>query len=341
LFPIITVIGKPQHLVLPEKNTKYNVSLQTTASKGSLPAAVDPEHLIDVYLQRFDRPETVRSYRSDLVDFFGTDEVNLERATEISFVHINQHIASLESLGRKATTIRRRIAALRGFFDWLHALGAIEKNPAHKQLVRRVQSVGNKDRPIFYLTSKQAADLVTATAAAGEAAVRNRALILTMLHCVLRRSEAAAMDVSHIRPIGHYWVLDLPTTKGGADQYVKMPSHLVDEIDGHREHYGINSGPLWRSLAYRNKGGRLSTRSIYNIVSDTALAAGLSEVGAHTLRHTGCTLAIDAGASLQQVQMHARHKNIETTMVYIHQRDRLRDSAADFIHINSDPDRND
>jgi integrase len=68
--------------------------------------------------------------------------------------------------------------------------------------------------------------------------------------------------------------------------------------------------------------------------------AGLPEIGAHTLRHTGCTLAIESGASIQQVQTHARHKNIETTMVYVHQRDRLGNSAADFINID-DPDESD
>ena len=41
---------------------------------------------------------------------------------------------------------------------------------------------------------------------------------------------------------------------------------------------------------------------------------------------------IDSARILQQVQSHARHKQVATTMVYIHQRDRLKDSAADYIH---------
>jgi len=303
---------------------------------SALPSSIPPDRLIDVYLQRFESPETVRSYRSDLVDFFGTDQVDHELVQGVNFVNVNQYIASLEALGRKASTIRRRVASLRGFFDWLHALGAIDKNPAQKQLLRRVKAVSSKDRPVFYLTADQAASLIDATADAGPAAVRNRALILTMLHCVLRRSEVAAMDVEHIRPIGHYWVLDLPKSKGGADQYVKMPAHLVEEVEKHLSHYDIKSGSIWRSVSNRNKHGRLSSESVYQIVKRTAIAAGLPEIGAHTLRHTGCTLAIEAGASLQQVQTHARHKNIETTMVYIHQRDRLRDSAADFIHVKTD-----
>jgi site-specific recombinase XerD len=227
------------------------------------------------------------------------------------------------------------VAALRGFFDWLLALGALEHNPAHKQLIRRVRTVRQKDKTVVYLTSGQAGQLVGATQEAGKAAARNKALILTLLHCVLRRAEAAAMDAEHIRPLGHYWILDLPYTKGGADQYVKMPAHVVEEIEQMKRHYGIDSGPLWQSLSNNNNGGRLSTQSIYDILKRTARDAGLSDqISAHSLRHTGCTLALEAGATLQQVQTHARHKNIETTMVYLHQRDKLRDSAADFIHID-------
>ena len=293
------------------------------------------ERLLETYLLKFDRQATRRAYRSDLVDFFGTEDITLEMVLDISFVHVNQYIASLEAGGAKATTIRRRVAAIRGFFDWLEALGAIEKNPAHRQLIRKVKSVRNKDRVLVVLTTEQANQLLHTAA---ETNLRNHAMMATMLHCVLRRSEVASMDVEHVRLIGKYWILDLPTTKGGADQYVKIPEHVVELIEEHKGHYGIATGPLWRSHARRNPGGRLTPTSIYRIVRDTAVKAGLPDIGAHTLRHTGCTLAIDNGASLQQVQTHARHKQIETTMVYVHQRDRLRDSAADFIRID-DQDR--
>ncbi|MFV1980699.1 MAG: tyrosine-type recombinase/integrase, partial [Rhodothermia bacterium] len=100
--------------------------------------------------------------------------------------------------------------------------------------------------------------------------------------------------------------------------------------------YGISSGPLWRSLSRNDsRGRRLTPGSVYRIVKRTAEHAALAEeIGAHTLRHTGCTLAIESGATIQQVQTHARHKNIETTMTYVHQRDKLRDSAADKIDLS-------
>lgn len=290
--------------------------------------------LIDLYLKKFDRVQTMRAYRSDLIDFFTTDDVTLDIVRQVSFVHVNQYIASLQNDGYKASTLKRRVAALRGFFDWLVALGVLEQNPAHRQLIRRIRGSSQKDRGVLFLSAEQAERLLDASQNAGKASVRNYSLLKVLLYCVLRRSEAASMDVNHIRPLGHYWVLDLPSTKGGADQYVKIPAHVVEQIEVMKAHYGFSDGPLWRSLSNNRKNQRLSPHSIYRIVKQAAIAAGLdNEIGAHTLRHTGCTLALEAGATLQQVQTHARHKNIETTMIYIHQRDKLRDSAADFIHL--------
>ena len=298
-----------------------------------LTGAAASRDLLALYLQRFDRPHTRKAYRNDLVHFFGQAPVTYEMARSITFVDLNAYLTSLENDQYKASTIKRKLAAIRGFFDWLLALGALEHNPAHRQLLRRVRSTSQRDRPIISLTKEQAQALIHAAERRSKTGPRDRALVITLLHCVLRRSEAAAMDVEHIKPLGKYWILELPFTKGGADQYIKMPNHVYEEIEHMKDHYNISSGPLWRSLSNNNYGGRLSTHSIYTIIRDTARLAGLPDIGAHTLRHTGCTLAIEAGASLQQVQSHARHKNIETTMIYIHQSDRLRNSAADFIDL--------
>lgn len=328
------------HQMKSKRSTDVSLSERTPAivrAAGPIvPGLDDPSvNLLPAFLHRFDRPQTRRAYRSDLVQFFGTDHVPADLARAVTFLHVNEHIAQLETRGAKATTIKRRLAAVRGFFDWLEALDLVQKNPAHKQLVRRVRGVSRRDQNIIFLTADQAQSLVHATDLAGEASQRNRALILTLLHCVLRRSEAAAMDVEHIRPVGKHWVLELPNTKGGSDQYVKVPEHVVEEIEATKEAYGFASGPVWRSLSRNaSNGNRLSPSAIYEIVRKTAANAALPvDIGAHTLRHTGCTLAIEAGASLQQVKDHARHKNVETTMVYIHQRDRLRDSAADYIEL--------
>ena len=322
--------SEPQQKSVESEATTLQRSYETRLSRRLEPE----ENLLPIYLQRYDREQTRRAYRNDLKQFFGTEHVDLALAREATFLHVNRHLEELEERGLKASTQQRRLAAIRGFFEWLEALELVERNPADRQLTRRVRKSGGQDRTLTVLTRAQARALLNATADAGEAALRDRTLIEVLLHCVLRRSEAAAMDAEHIRPLGHYWVLDLPRAKGGSDQYVKIPASVVESVEDMKETYGITSGPLWRSFSNRNRGERISANAIYEIVRRTAQRAGLPEIGAHALRHTGCTLAIESGASLQQVKTHARHKNLETTMIYLHQRDKLRDSAADHINID-------
>jgi site-specific recombinase XerD len=325
----------------PEATDSDNASTGPTliVSSNAAPSLDGRANLLKVdllprFLERFERAHTRRSYRTDLEQFFEAGSVNVSQARDVTFMDVNRHIRELEQSNRKPSTIQRRISAIRGFFDWLLALEAVERNPADKNLIRRVRTVRRQDQTITFLTRDQARQLLRATDEAGEASQRDRALILTLLHCVLRRSEAASMDLGHIRPLGHYWVLDLPDAKGGTDQYVKVPAHVVEAIHNMADVYGITSGALWRSFSNRNRGDRLTPDAIYKMVKRTAQRAGLPEIGAHVLRHTGCTLAIESGATVEQVKTHARHKDIDTTMNYIHQRDKLRDSAADRIHID-------
>ncbi|MEL6445896.1 MAG: tyrosine-type recombinase/integrase [Bacteroidota bacterium] len=302
---------------------------------GQLPSGSGTDDLLQLYLLRFDRVQTRRAYRNDMVAFFGTETISLDLARAVSFVDVNEHLRRGELAGLRPATLRRRTATLRGFFAWLVALGALDRNPADRHLVRKVRGGHYSDNALTVLTREQATRLINCVDLSTATGRRDRTLMLTMLHCVLRRSEAAAMRIEHIRQVGPYWVLDLPQTKGGADQYVKVPDYVVEEITIHTEEYMIKSGPLWKSFSNNSYGRALSDRSIYSIVKKHAGRSGLAAtVGTHTLRHTGCTLAIEQGASLQQVQAHARHKRIETTMVYIHQRDKLRDSAADHIRLD-------
>lgn len=50
-------------------------------------------------------------------------------------------------------------------------------------------------------------------------------------------------------------------------------------------------------------------------------------ITAHSLRHTAVTLALLAGATVQEAQAMARHSSINTTMIYAHNIDRLETPA--------------
>ena len=295
-----------------------------------------------MFMLRFDREHTRRSYRNDLTCFFEAECVTLPMARAISFVEVNEYLARLERDGYAPSTIQRRLAALRSFFGWLQALALIPTNPADRHVVRRIRRVKSTERTVTVLTAEQARALVDAPDLNRPGGVRDQALLLTMLHLVLRRSEVAAMNVEHLRRLSGYWLLEIPAAKGGTEQAVKVPGEVAEVLHEAWREYGITSGAAWRRIRKNGSvGTRLSERSIYTVVTkavETANAslvhsplAGVTGIGAHTLRHTGCTLAIEGGATPQQVQAHARHKKLETTMVYVHQRDRLADNASDYI----------
>ena len=87
------------------------------------------------------------------------------------------------------------------------------------------------------------------------------------------------------------------------------------------------SGPLLATAA----GGRLRQGHLWELVRRLARTAGIGaweQLSPHCLRHSAITFALDAGASLRDVQDYAGHKDPRTTRRYDHSRDSLDRNAA-------------
>ena len=91
------------------------------------------------------------------------------------------------------------------------------------------------------------------------------------------------------------------------------------------------NAPLFAGIGNRNKGGRLTTDTISRIVKKAFKANGMNSkrLTAHSLRHSAATAMLLSGMELTQVQQVLRHKNINTTLVYSHHLDRLKNYAED------------
>lgn len=85
--------------------------------------------------------------------------------------------------------------------------------------------------------------------------------------------------------------------------------------------------PLFVNYRGRGDNRRLTPRSIQQMISHTAMLAGISKkVTPHTLRHTYATDLLSHGADLRSVQELLGHKNVATTQIYTHVTNkRLRD----------------
>lgn len=290
-------------------------------------------NLLPLWLTRFASEHTRRAYRTDLEQFYGTDYVALDSVRRTTHLHVDAHLELLQREGRPLTSVKRRLTALRSFFRWCVAKKYLAEDPSDPNLIRKLPAIRPEDRTVIFLSRTEARRLIDAAGAHPVTGARDRALIVALVFLALRRSEAAAMDTEHFHAVGGYTVLELPHTKGGRFGEVKVPSIVLREIQAYDDLSGP-SRPLWRSFSNRNRGERLTPNMIYRIVRRLSQEAGLAHrIGAHALRHTACTLAIEGGAAVQQVQQHARHRSINTTIQYVHARDRLENNAVDYIKV--------
>ena len=67
--------------------------------------------------------------------------------------------------------------------------------------------------------------------------------------------------------------------------------------------------------------------AIYKLVREYSATLGF-EIGAHSLRATAATNALDHGADIAKVQEWLGHANIATTRVYDHRKTRPEDSPT-------------
>ena len=119
------------------------------------------------------------------------------------------------------------------------------------------------------------------------------------------------------------------------DEYVKLTYETLKAINdylGTRKDVKPND-PLFISFSDRSNGSRLKTRSIRDIVKRIFRNVGLNSdrLTTHSLRHSAITFSLLGGATIQEAQQLARHTNINTTMIYAHNLNRLENKAEESI----------
>ena len=229
----------------------------------------------------------------------------------------------------EASTISAYLSSVRSFYSWLEASG-LYSNVANG-IKGAKKPVGFRKDP---LTVDQVKAVLSGIDRGTLEGLRDYALVNLLIHTGLRTIEVQRADTSDIRQVGGKLVLFVQG-KGHdeKDAFVILTPSVYKSIMDYLEarHVKVSSdSPLFASISNRNVQGRLTTRSMSRIVKEALMRAGINSdrITAHSMRHTAVTLALIGGASIQEAQSMARHTNINTTMIYAHNLDRL-DSPAE------------
>lgn len=258
---------------------------------------------------------TLRAYGSDLRAFSAWLAAMPRELTAVTRLLLRRYLVELEQNGLVAASVQRKLASLRGLFDWLQRTDRIAKNPA--KLLKGPRTGRRVPR---FLTTAEVDALLSQPFDDSPQGHRDRAILEVLYSTGCRVSECAGMRLR-----------DVDLDEGAARVLGKGGKHRIALLGGParaaitawlpartqllRDARRTDPGTLWL-----NRTGRpLSARWVFQTVVDRARTAGLAApLTPHGLRHSFATHLLDRGADLRTVQELLGHARLVTTEVYTH-----------------------
>lgn len=263
------------------------------------------------------RPTTASAYTRHIRQFFGyMDRHEIAQPTRADVIAYRDE---LKASGHKPATVTAYVVALRQFFKWTGTEGYYPDICVNVKGEKIDTGIHKRDP----LTSRQIKAVLSGIDRSTASGARDYAIIATMTTGGLRTIEVIRADVGDLRALADDTVLYIHG-KGRDEKadYIKIVPEVEAAIRDYLRHRGATPGtePLFTSESHKNAGGRLTTRSVSRLVKERFRAAGLDSerLTAHSLRHTAGTLSMINGGTVVQTQQLLRHKDINTTMIYVH-----------------------
>lgn len=227
--------------------------------------------------------------------------------------------------GLANATIQQRLVAVRSFYEYLVEDGLREQNP-----VRRGQAGRGGRRPrqglvrhieqAPWIPNEDVWQRILATCA--KESLRNRLMVTLAYDGALRREELVQLDVEDFEPAHRLIHLRAETTKSQRAREVAFGTTssqlFVAYLRERRTQFGRIDGPLLRSMSNRNYGAPLGSSSWSKTVESIARRAGAARLSTHTFRHLRLTDLARADWTIDQIAQYAGHRDVATTMRYIH-----------------------
>lgn len=233
--------------------------------------------------------------------------------------------ASDDSIGLSDATVQQRVVAVRGFYDFLVEDQLRERNP-----VRRGQSGRRGKQPRHglvqvaqkapWIPDEQAWERILQ---AGQAdTLRNRLMLCLAYDGALRREELVSLRIGDLEPAWSLIHLRAETTKSQRARTVAFGATsarlLVAYLHDRTKVFGKVDGNLFLSTSRRNHGAGVGPSAWSKTVTAIAHRARVPELSTHTLRHLRLTDLARAGWDIEEIAQYAGHRDLSTTLTYIH-----------------------
>ena len=261
---------------------------------------------------------TVAAYRNDLGQFLEYVEGRAgSRLTDWATVSEEVIASYLDFMKHKdqpyaSSTIARKVAAIKSFYNYLTAEGIVDENPTID-----IDSPKVKKRLPQTLTFSEVERLLEAPAGGDTPKnLRDITLLKVLYETGMRVTEVVSIQLEDV-DLDHA-TLSSPTRQGDARE---IP--LEEETQALLVKYLAQGRPQLvkdqseRALFLNHRGEKLTRQGLWLIIKGYARQAGLNtEVTPHTLRHSFAVHRLSKGSKLEEIQRLLGHANISTTQIY-------------------------
>jgi integrase/recombinase XerC len=287
------------------------------------------EQLVEQFLEhlRYERnvsAHTLRNYRIDLEQFLhhlagpaSKHKRRIPAVEQIDHLTIREWLASLHSAQKSKSSIARKLAALRTFFQFLVREGLLELNPA-----KLVSTPRQEKKLPNHLSVEEAVRFIESPDTDTDLGKRDRAILELMYATGVRVAELTTMNLSDIDFRSQ---LIRVTGKRRKQRVVPFGDPAGEALRDYlkiREKFLFNAPVSKRdeeALFLNYQGTRITTRSVGRMVDKyIRLCAGMHNISPHALRHSFATHLLDSGADLRDIQELLGHARLSTTQVYTH-----------------------
>lgn len=263
---------------------------------------------------------TVAAYRNDLNQFyeFLRDEfpVHLDNWAEVTPDIIDDYVTSLKNRDKPyaPSSIARKVAAVKSFFNYLHARNEIPDNPTID-----IDSPKVEKRLPKTLAEEEINDLLQAPARGNTPKHLRDLALLNMLYATgMRVSEVVNLQLSDVDLENDLLIVTMQENdRRGREVPIEEDMHqiLANYLSEGRPYLVKN--PSETALFLNHRGQQLTRQGLWLIIKSYAQEADLdSKVTPHTLRHSFAQHKLNSGSDLEEVQKLLGHANISTTQIY-------------------------
>jgi integrase/recombinase XerD len=291
-------------------------------------------------------PNTIEAYRRDLSDYESHLRTNGTDVRAAEPAHVRAYLAERGADGLKASSLARRLSAIRQLHKHLYAEGyrrddptLVIEAPRRGKAPPKILTIDEVDRLIA--TAREGLDSAERPLRERLAASRMAALIELIYASGLRVSEVLSLPKSAARAREP---LITVRGKGGKERLVPISNPARTALAAYRQRLdeaapGLAASP-WLFPA-DSESGHITRQAFARDLKVAAAAAGLraDKVSPHVLRHAFASHLLQNGADLRIVQDLLGHADISTTQIYTHVLDeRAKAMVRDLHPMNDDGD---